>query len=402
MVTSAISGLLDLGAAGRTFTVNDGTANEELIVGAVIGSAAGAFGVTKAGRGTMTLTGTNTYSGATTLNTDSGTLLINGSVAAGSVTVNPNSTLGGTGTINGAVTLAAAGSNLLVGGILSPGTPSDDTGILTVNNAVTFNTGSAVQRRHRRRRAPNTDYDQLAVTGAVTINTGAVLTGSTPPKNLPNSGIIRIINHTTTAGTITGTFSNSIGLPGPNPLIVGGKTYTPDYATTVDGVGADLVLAPIVGMRVWDGDAADDNWSTDRNWVGDVSPFVGDELVFNDLGVLAGANPFNDLVAFVASKITLANITGSYDLLGNVVTVTNGVFSTEGATASNTITQGLTGTGALSKTGAGTLIIEGATRSPAAPPSRPAPSASAPAAPRGVWPEPSSTTQRWCSTGPMT
>ena len=264
--------------------MTDSTANEELIVSAVIGSAAGAFGVTKAGRGTMTLTGTNTYSGATTLNTDSGTLLVNGSVAAGSVTVNPNSTLGGTGTINGTVTLATAGSNLLVGGILSPGTPSDDTGILTVNNTVTFNAGSAVQRRHRRRRRPQ---HRLRPTRGDRSRHHQHRRGADrqpPPKNLPNSGIIRIINHTTT-GTITGTFSNSIGLPGPNPLIVGGKTYTPDYANTVDGVGADLVLAPIVGIRVWDGDAADDNWSTDRNWVGDVSPFVGDELVFNDLGV---------------------------------------------------------------------------------------------------------------------
>lgn len=67
--------------------------------------------VTKQGAGTWRLTNANTYDGATTVT--AGTLLINGSIAAGAVSVN-GGTLGGNGTVGGATTLAA-GSKLSAG-----------------------------------------------------------------------------------------------------------------------------------------------------------------------------------------------------------------------------------------------------------------------------------------------
>lgn len=114
--------------------------------------------LTKAGTGTLTLSGANTYTGATTVN--AGTLLVTGSLAANSaVTVANGGTLGGTGTIGGSVTAQ-------LGGRLAPGT---SIGTLTVGGAVTWHgaatptptalfelsTGAATS-------------DRLAITGALT------------------------------------------------------------------------------------------------------------------------------------------------------------------------------------------------------------------------------------------
>jgi autotransporter-associated beta strand protein len=97
-VGAAISGggLLNLGGATRTFTVANGLAANDLDVATTI-QVTGAFGITKAGAGTMTLENANTYTGATTINANSGTLIAaaDGALgtAAGTTTVGNNSTL---------------------------------------------------------------------------------------------------------------------------------------------------------------------------------------------------------------------------------------------------------------------------------------------------------------------
>jgi len=100
------SGTVDLGAVTRTFTIADGSAAVDMSVSAqVIGSG---FGLSKAGAGTLALTGENTYSGPTAVNV--GTLLASntGSGSAtgtGTVTIDAGATLGGTGRIEGDTTL---------------------------------------------------------------------------------------------------------------------------------------------------------------------------------------------------------------------------------------------------------------------------------------------------------
>ena len=72
----AQAGTVDLGAATRTFTINDGApAVDVSILAAIIGSG----GLTKAGAGTLQLSGADTYTGGTTV-TD-GMLTLSGAAA---------------------------------------------------------------------------------------------------------------------------------------------------------------------------------------------------------------------------------------------------------------------------------------------------------------------------------
>jgi autotransporter-associated beta strand protein len=91
-------------------------------VGTITLSALTSGGLTKIGAGTLTLTGVNSYTGATAVN--EGALFVNGSLAS-AVSVASGATLGGTNTI-GPVTLAS-------GALLSPGAATNLIGTLTLS-----------------------------------------------------------------------------------------------------------------------------------------------------------------------------------------------------------------------------------------------------------------------------
>ncbi len=105
------------GGGAKTLTLTGSTAGTGEISGIIRDNTVNAFltNVTKTGTGTWTLSGVNTYTGATTIN--AGTLNINGSIIGGIVNVNAAGTLGGTGTIgNGTSTFAATAGSVVVAG----------------------------------------------------------------------------------------------------------------------------------------------------------------------------------------------------------------------------------------------------------------------------------------------
>ena len=154
--------------------------------------------------GTQTLTGTNTYVGATTVN--SGTLLVNGSIAS-PVSVN-SGTFGGTGTVSNSVTVNS-------GGTLSPG--ASGSGTLTINNNLTLNAGST---------------NTFAVNGSASATTAIVVGGTAT-----YGGVLKVVP--------TGSFSN-----GQKFTLFGGNgtTNASNFTSILGSPGSGLAFSFTNGL----------------------------------------------------------------------------------------------------------------------------------------------------------
>jgi autotransporter-associated beta strand protein len=139
------------GAGTTMLTVNQSATTT--VASAIQNGGVKLLALTKAGSGALTLSGTNTYTGATSVS--AGTLLVNGSLAASAINVASNATLAGTGMIGGTVTVNA-------GGVFAPG-PLIGTGTLTLGKALTTASGA------RLRYGLGASNDLAAVTGALTL-----------------------------------------------------------------------------------------------------------------------------------------------------------------------------------------------------------------------------------------
>jgi autotransporter-associated beta strand protein len=120
-----ISSLVALDA-GASFHVN---AASRLQISSAISQAGGARSLTKTGAGILELSGQNTYTGDTTVS--AGTLVVNGSLGAGNLSVAAGAMLMGSGTVGGPATIA---------GIHSPG---NSPGIETFSSNLTYSGGSS-------------------------------------------------------------------------------------------------------------------------------------------------------------------------------------------------------------------------------------------------------------------
>ncbi len=147
------SGLVAIG--GKTLTI--GANNLSTTFSGVIqnqghqpGSGALAGSLVKTGTGTLILSGTDTYTGTTTV--DGGVLSVNGSIASSSsLIVNSGGTIGGNGTL----------PTTIVNGVIAPG---NSIGTLTINGNLTLNAGSVTQIE-----VQGATSDKFIVTGSATL-----------------------------------------------------------------------------------------------------------------------------------------------------------------------------------------------------------------------------------------
>jgi autotransporter-associated beta strand protein len=207
--------------ANRTLTVSN--TGLTTLAGAV-GQSGGIWVLTKAGSGTLALSGNNGYSGGTTIT--AGILLIDGTQASGTVTVKSGGTLGGTGTF-GPLSVSS-------GGTVLPGNGASSPGILNSGN-VTFASGSSFDVALNGTTA-GSGYDQLNVTGTISLGTStlSVTLGFTPAV-----GASFTIIHNNGGSAIVGTFKN---LAEGATFVQNGMTFQITYK---GGAGHDVVITRI-------------------------------------------------------------------------------------------------------------------------------------------------------------
>jgi autotransporter-associated beta strand protein len=187
--------------AGHVIVLNTSLVADALSISTPLGLVGQTGTVTKSGLGTVTLSGTNLYTGATNVN--AGTLIVNGSISTSSLTtVLANATLGGSGTLG----------NTVISGIHSPG---NSPGIISHGN-LTYESGASVlwELTGNTNTGRGTDYDGINVTGVLTFNGATTLSldfQHTPAGTVEWNDAFWDLNYTGTNGWLV--------YDGANPIV---------------------------------------------------------------------------------------------------------------------------------------------------------------------------------------
>ena len=296
------SGALTMSPGGTGFTLTD---NSIITVNAntlTLGNAiAGAYGITKAGAGSLILSAVNTYSGATAVN--NGVLNMAGSATNSDVTFSSGATLVGAGAV-ASLTLDSANLRVDTAAGAMTATNNPGTGNLTLTGTTTVYLDGA----------PVTVTNAICVLGYF-----GTLTGGAANLSLANAANYRSASFSTTASKVN--------------LDIGMKALTWSGATAAWDVGTSL------------------NWNSgaDKYYEGDIVTFTAagtTKSVTLNTTVHPGAVNFNN---------TAGN---DYTLSGS-----GGIAGACGLTKSSTGTLTLSGansySGATTVYGGGTLTISG-------------------------------------------
>lgn len=166
--------------------------------------------LTKEGSGILTLSGINSYTGATAVT--GGTLLVNGSTSATSAVAVTAGTLGGTGTVAGTISVGSAAT-------LAPGTTTTIEDLAT--GPVTFASGAILDVDIS---TDSSTTDKLIVTGHLALGTATLAVANLGTADPTSGAVFTIATYT---GDLSGTFN---GLPEAATLTIAGKNYTIKYA----------------------------------------------------------------------------------------------------------------------------------------------------------------------------
>ena len=233
---ATIAGGAGLSTGAAEFVIRANTAADAITIATPVT----AGGLTKAGAGTLSLTGNNAGLGGDVY-VNAGKLLVNNAAGSGTGTgtvfVRTGATLGGSGSIGGGVRVSA-------GATVAPG---NSPGVLSIAGPLTFDGGTfAVEVNGP---AAGTGYDQLAVgSGVVSLGAGVTALTLTSTGYTPGgSDRIWIVNHAGSAAT-TGFFTlGGAALPEGGAVTIAGTRfnifYGADLATNSLTGGNDVVLA---------------------------------------------------------------------------------------------------------------------------------------------------------------
>jgi autotransporter-associated beta strand protein len=252
--------------AGSTLTLSGGSGQISVPSGdtATISSAlAGSSGLTKVGAGTLTLSGTDTYTGGTNLSAGQLNLNSNSAISTGTFTIGSGTTIDNTSTStitlsgnnpqvwSGSFTYGGSYSlNLGTGGVTLNGTPTVTAvnKTLTVGGVISGTTGDGITKA---------GYGNMVLNGANTFNgqttivNGDVQLGNTSALqnstvNMNNSGALLFSSGlgSATVGSLSGSYTVSLEDTGSTAvaLSVGNNGATSSYSGVLSGPGSLQVI----------------------------------------------------------------------------------------------------------------------------------------------------------------
>ena len=191
--------------------------------------------LTKIGRGILTLSSENTYTGGTTI--ENGKLVVanqSGS-ATGSGPVNvTRGKLGGSGIIAGETTI---GTGSGTGSFLAPAAGTTVQATLTIQSALTFNADATYTCTFKAN--PNRAKTDMVIANGVTINSGAMIELIGHISGALSQGLVMTLISNTASNPISGSFSN---LPDGSIVKINGNNFQASYE---GGDGNDLTLTVV-------------------------------------------------------------------------------------------------------------------------------------------------------------
>lgn len=241
--TSGANTALTVGLGGVTLTGNSSIGGSgDITVTTPVTESGGSFGVTKVGNNILTFAGTNTYTGATAV--QSGSVIVTGSLT-GAVNVTDNGlaggasgVLGGTGTV-GNVAVSATTAGTTAGGIVNPGLPGL-AGVLNVGTGTgtgfDLGLGSTLSIDFGGTGAGQ--YDRLSVASGSGINLAGNLTGSFLSGFQPADGSLFFIAVNNGSAVTSGAFANQFDMGGGyNGVTIGSQLFLVSYNANFLGDG---------------------------------------------------------------------------------------------------------------------------------------------------------------------
>ncbi|MCX6965131.1 MAG: autotransporter-associated beta strand repeat-containing protein, partial [Verrucomicrobia bacterium] len=355
------AGTVQNGHASTATTLTMGADNSSTTFsGTIQNGGAAALAITKNGTGTLTLAGTNTYTGATTVN--GGTLQLSSNITSSALTLGTGSTISLGNTTASAKYNAAS---------------------ITVQGG----SGYAFTIGNVNASVAGTDYDQLASAGALTLNNTAAnpftITLHGTPTGWSNTGNYswNLISAASQTGFNSGNFAVNLTNFG---ITSGNRTGTWTF-TNPSGGNITLTYAAATPDYIWSGTTGD--WSTGFT---PTAPTTDKNLVFTGAGGTATNNIGNGTLSSLnfitfnstASSYTLAANAGSAGASGGTALTVKGDIINNSAsaqtinmalalgasssgiidTAAGNITIGgvISGTGVVTKNGNSTLTLSAA------------------------------------------
>ncbi|MFC1508338.1 autotransporter-associated beta strand repeat-containing protein [Candidatus Omnitrophota bacterium] len=344
----ALSGTGDITIAAFTLTVSQ-TSNTTYsgIIG--IGTTAGAL--TKSGSGTLTLTGANLYTGATTIN-------------AGKINAQNNTALG---TTAGGVVVAANAGLQLQGGVtvgaealtLNAGTATELESVSGTNSyagAITLSGACEIVSTLNTLTVSNTiGGGDVTFGGAGDITTGGVIGGGAITVTKIGAGTLTLGNAVNTYTGVTTISAGIVKLQNTSALGgVGGGTTVASGATLQLNLGGAFAAEPLT----INGATALENLTAAGDWAGPITLGANAEIKTTGAALIVSGTIANDVYTLTCkgdNNITLSGIIGGAGTTGGLTVAMDDltdVVTLSGAntyTGTTTITKGRITTSAADK-----------------------------------------------------